>query len=150
MQGGQGFGSILAGLFRGLLPALKSGGRALLQSGIKVAKSGVVQKAGKKIAHKTLANAKKAASNAIQNALEGKSVKTGAKADLKKATRDIGKVLKATIDNGANGNGHTGGKRVVIKKSIGKAKAKPNGAIIGAAGRKRTNSLAARTNNALI
>lgn len=125
LQRGSGLGSLLAGLGRWLVPSLfrvgKTAVKGVLKGGVRAAKS----QAGKQIIAGVKKHGKKAVINAAANMLEGKSVKAGAKENLKDASREVSEVLRKVKVNG-NGNGNktqTGTGKTNSKKAL---KKKPN------------------------
>jgi len=99
LQSGAGLGSFLAGLFRSILPFLKSGGRVVAEAAKKAASSDV----GKAVIQEVKSNAKKAAAKGVSRALKGEDVLSGAKADLKAAKHSIANAIERSA--GANGSG---------------------------------------------
>ena len=107
LQRGAGLGSIFASILRKVAPfALRS----------------VKRVAGSKLARGMAKSAKKSAvsmaKNAALNAIKGRDIKAGAKADLAKARARMGRSIEASLDRQQNG---TGGRRRANYKTSAKA-----------------------------
>lgn len=114
MQHGRGLGGILASLFKGLVPLLKSTAKVVVRQAVRSGKKVLTSDTTKKVAKKVLASAKKnvvkAGLNATLNAIQGKDVKAGAKADLSAAKSDLGDAIKS----GLTGSGKRSGGRKAL------------------------------------
>ncbi len=131
VQRGQGIGTVLVSIFRGLVPILKrsatSAVKIALKGGAKAASSKVVKHAAKKAIKVAKKEAIKAGLNTLGTAIQGGNVKESAKKDLNEARDQIGKTIKRaaarggkrkrTADNAQLDGGVAAGGAVVKKKT---------------------------------